>query len=438
MFNVSTRRFLFYLGLLYIAVRLDLAHADAANDYSYWQNTQGSVQTTNGKTAKLYNISDYNKATQQAVGQFEVIDQDGNKKNVSKTLKLNPSKFKSYALSCFRGPAACLASAAIGYAVTELALWAINDNNTVTYETTLPATAYDQWPACKPTTVKREEITEGKFGNSYDFDISCVAQVRADGDLVLRVEYPQKPSMLTDGTILYNEDGTPESDSTWNPPVSELTEYYTPIHLESEWSWVPLNHVSFRRQPTIDSCVNDGCTSIRMNYATLANLTVPPTPPVVTTNQEVTPELFAQNVPSIETLQATNPQTVPNVWEPVDFGTDIPVASDSTAPQEPEQPPVEDAQQSPSIEWAFGNPEHTPLSTISDMNSIERSIVPFFTTEEMFDARCPEPISVELPIHGEFQISFQAFCDISTIVKPIVVLSGMLIWLVIVWRGLHA
>ena len=449
MFNVSTKRFLCYLGILYIAFRLDMAHAEAANDYSYWQQSQGTVKTPSGQTAKIINFSDYNPNTKQGIAQFEAVDQQGNKKTVTKTLKLNASRFKNYALSCFRGPAACLASVAIGYAVTEVAEWAISDDDRVTYESTSQFLPYNEWPSCRGTTTTRVEITDGRWGSVYNFDTNCIAQVRTDGKLVVRVEYPQKPKFM-EGlyccTIATIENGTgyveQELDGTWNPPTGELYDYYRPVHANSEWSWVDFSDITLRRQSSFEAEVGDGTSDpdavlpIKMHYATLANLTVPATPPVVTQQLDVSPELFAQTVASPETLQATLPEFIPDVWEAVDFGTDIPISNDQTT-TDPDQPPVTNPEPTP-VEWAFGNPEETPLSTVSDVGSQDRSILPFFTTEQMFDATCPEPQVFDLPVHGQFELTFQPLCDIATFVKPMMILAGMIAWLGIVWRGLGA
>jgi hypothetical protein len=440
MFNVSTKRFLCYLGILYIAFRLDMAHAEAANDYSYWQQSQGTVKTPSGQTAKIINFSDYNPNTKQGIAQFEAVDQQGNKKTVTKTLKLNASRFKNYALSCFRGPAACLASVAIGYAVTEVAEWAISDDNRVTYESTSQFLPYNEWSSCRGTTVSRQEVVEGRYGSVYDFDTNCIAQVRTDGKLVVRVQYPQKPVYTSSGEISYLENGQIQFHGTWNPESSELYAFYEPIHQTLEWSWVPFEDISLRRQAAIEAPIDcgDGSTQcpIRMHYETLANLTVPSTPPVVTQQLEVSPELFAQTVASPETLQTALPEFIPDVWEPVDFGTDIPISNDQTT-TDPEQPPVTNPEPTP-VEWAFGNPEETPLSTVSDVGSQDRSILPFFTTEQMFDATCPEPQVFDLPVHGQFELTFQPLCDIATFVKPMMILAGMIAWLGIVWRGLGA
>lgn len=456
MFNVSTRRFLFFMGLIYIAFRLDTAHAEAANDYSYWQQSQGTVKTPSGQTAKIINFSDYNPNTKQGIAQFEAVDQQGNKKTVTKTLKLNSSRFKNYALSCFRGPAACLASVAIGYAVTEVAEWAISDDNRVTYESTSQFKPYDQWEMCRGTTASRTDVGGGRFGTVYSVDVNCIAQVRTDGKLVVRVQYPQKP-IFKEGELCceqryvspeYQSNPNvpePQFDSIWNPETSVLYTYYEPIHTQLEWSWVPFEDISLRRQASAEVEWNPDNypppasgdpRPLKMTYITLANLTVPATPPVVTQKLDVSPELFAQTVASPQTLQTALPEFIPDVWEPLDFGTDIPISNDQTT-TDPEQPPVTNPEPTP-VEWAFGNPEETPLSSIGDIASEDRTILPFFTTEQMFDAQCPEPLIVDLPMHGEFEISFSTFCEISTVVKPIVVLSGMLLWLVIVWRGLHA
>lgn len=454
MFNVSTKRFLCYLGILYIAFRLDMAHAEAANDYSYWQQSQGTVKTPSGQTAKIINFSDYNPNTKQGIAQFEAVDQQGNKKTVTKTLKLNASRFKNYALSCFRGPAACLASVAIGYAVTEVAEWAISDDNRVTYESTSQFLPYNEWPSCKATTASRQEIAEGRFGTVYSVDTNCIAQVRTDGKLVVRVKYPQKP-IFKEGELCCEQKYVspeyqsnpnvpePQFDSIWNPETSVLYTYYEPIHPQLEWSWVPFEDISLRRQASAEVQWNPDnyppgpeAKPIKMTYMTLANLTVPATPPVVTQQLEVSPELFAQTVASPETLQTALPEFIPDVWEPLDFGTDIPISNDQTT-ADPEQPPVTNPEPTP-VEWAFGNPEETPLSTVSDVGSQDRSILPFFTTEQMFDATCPEPQVFDLPVHGQFELTFQPLCDIATFVKPMMILAGMIAWLGIVWRGLGA
>lgn len=369
------------------------ANAQAAIDIELFRDTQNKVSTIDGRKFNYTNLVPANDGTYNA--NVQVLNNDGTTKNVSKNLKVNPNKWSNYLRSCLRSPTVCAASAAITTAFSVAAGWYFSndDFNIYTSEfSSLPD--YTSWPMCSDPTQNLVEYDGGSRLVTVR-DINCKLRQRSDD-----AQYIISLGYFPYQDIRYSASRNATLDPVYNdtpfaqvaPNASYLIEYHEVTGFEPNGApiWDGIAWATFYAPNAIPDQV---------------------TPPLV-------PLQDLADIATLAMMEAFESGKAVDVFDAIELGSETATNPDS--------------------EYVGGNPSDTELALFTDIPDEERDVSALFSGEPMIaNAQCPEPLIIELPLHGSATISFQTFCDISLIIKPIIVLSGMLTWLVIVWRGLN-
>lgn len=392
--RVSGILFCIVCALLIIQGLINKAQAQAAIDIELFRDTQNKVSTVDGRKFNFTNLVPANDGTYNA--NVQVLNSDGTTKNVSKNLKVNPNKWSNYLRSCLRSPTVCAASAAITTAVTSVAGWYFSNDDYNIYTSEFSALPdYTSWPMCSDPTQNLIEYDGGSRLVTVR-DINCKLRQRTDD-----AQYIISLGIFPYNDIRYSASRNATLDPVYNdtpfaqvaPTASYLIEYHEVTGFESNGAaiWDGIAWATFYAPNAMPDQV---------------------TPPLV-------PLQDLADIATLAMMEAFEAGKAVDVFDPIELD------ETSTNPDT-------------DLDYVGGNPSDTELSLFSDIPDEERDVSLFFGGDAMIaNAQCPEPLSFDLPIHGSATISFQTFCDISLIIKPIIILSGMLTWLVIVWRGLN-